>query len=358
MQKFNTKLALLISYLFIATFMTAQVEIEHLSTSSSPTLKLTDTGENNFTRLFFANDFSAKEWRISSRAFTSSAETNKLDFNYYNGSSTSTYLSFDGDDSIIYANEDVVTQDRLFINSTPTVSSVAQVEVYTDTEFYAGTFHNESNSSTFNYGVLMTADGPGTGARVGGFGVANASSGVARGVYGLGDSSSGNEYGIYGEASGTSGSSWAIYGNGDIYYTGSFTAPSDARVKTNIKKLKPNVLENLMSLEVKTYEYNQTIYPSMNFAKGPQIGFLAQDLKALFPETVIEQNHLVYEIPGDIKSKESQIELLGVDYMKMIPILTSAIQEQNKLIEAIQAENKSLKDELTAIKNMIAELQN
>lgn len=103
MLQFNTKLPILTLCLFLSSLMVAQVEIEHSSSGVSPTLLLAETSTNSFTRLFFTNNNSDKQWRISSRAFTSGLETNKMDFNYYNGSSTTTLMNF----TAIPANESV-----------------------------------------------------------------------------------------------------------------------------------------------------------------------------------------------------------------------------------------------------------
>ena len=362
MLQFNTKFLILTLLLIVPCLISGQVEIEHFSSTINPTLKLVETGQNNFTRLFFTNSNTNKEWNLASRFFSGGSQLNSLDFNYYNGTTTTTFLDFTSTPATngletVNIRKDATFSDRVYIGVAANNFAGTALDVFTETEFYGAIIENETASAGTIYGSLVQSKGSGTGDRIGISGNAISQSGEARGIYGTASSSTGLEYGVYGEASGAGGSSWGVYSNGDFWFTGALMAPSDERIKKNIKKIKSNVLENLMLLEVKTYEYDQTIHPSMKFAKGPQIGFLAQDLQVLFPETVSERRHSVREIPGDVNSKVSTIEILGVDYIKIIPILTSAIQEQNHLIEAVQAENKLLKDELAEIKNMIAELQ-
>lgn len=80
-----------------------------------------------------------------------------------------------------------------------------------------------------------------------------------------------------------------------------------------------------MQIQVKTYDMKNEEYPTMNFAKGTQFGFIAQELQNVLPELV--ENGAA---PG--KTKEEVIEYLGVNYIGMIPVLTKAIQEQQELI--------------------------
>ena len=70
-----------------------------------------------------------------------------------------------------------------------------------------------------------------------------------------------------------------------------------------------------------------------------QIGFIAQDLKPIVPEAVNGTE-------GDIEKGET----LGITYTTLIPILTKAIQEQEKVIQELLMEMKTLKKELDLLK--------
>ena len=71
-----------------------------------------------------------------------------------------------------------------------------------------------------------------------------------------------------------------------------------------------------------------------------QIGFIAQDLKPIVPEAVNGTE-------GDIEKGET----LGITYTTLIPILTKAIQEQEKNIQELKKENEDLKKRIDALEN-------
>ncbi|MFZ3055015.1 MAG: hypothetical protein WA091_03505, partial [Minisyncoccales bacterium] len=65
----------------------------------------------------------------------------------------------------------------------------------------------------------------------------------------------------------------------------------------------------------------------MKFTTGTQLGFIAQDMEKIIPEVVTTDNN----------------GYKGISYEKIVPVLTSAMQEQQKEIEALSNENKELK---------------
>lgn len=337
-----------------------QLHVEHVCTSASPTSLFEDTSMNNFTRVFWGNTNSNNQWRISSRAYTGGSAFNIFDFNFYDGSSAINFMRMNGDDLKIVMNQDIeMPFDRMFVGAAIPVGGFdTQTHLETPDKLISTYISNsyETGSSTNGLLVQNLAIGAGDRTGIGTFAISVA--GDAFGTYSFANSSAGgNEYGVYGEANGPSGTSWGIFSNGDLYYTGSFTAPSDKRLKKNIENLDTkSVLSKLSQLKSKTYEYDLEKYPSMNFAKGKQIGFLAQDIQALFPEVVQEQRHVVFETPGDRNSESSYINILGVDYIKMIPILTTAIQEQVTEIEDLRKENEAIKSELEALKALVHEI--
>ena len=54
----------------------------------------------------------------------------------------------------------------------------------------------------------------------------------------------------------------------------------------------------------------------------PEIGFIAQDVKPLIPEVVTGKE-------GDLEKGE----ILGITYANLVPVLSKAIQEQQKQID-------------------------
>jgi hypothetical protein len=103
---------------------------------------------------------------------------------------------------------------------------------------------------------------------------------------------------------------------------------SDRRIKTDIVPLQRS-LSTLMQLQPVGYLQHPSKFKegqlSVDQSQGePKQGFIAQDLYEVVP-------HAVH------KPEDESKQLWGVDYSSLIPLLTSAIQEQQAEIEALKA---------------------
>jgi hypothetical protein len=152
----------------------------------------------------------------------------------------------------------------------------------------------------------------------------------------------GNTWSIYSYAP-TSG--YAAYFVGNVFCTGSYL-PSDEKLKENIQPLQ-NGLDKIMRLNVSTYNFKASEFPELNLPTNKQNGFIAQNLESVFPE-------LVRLNPA---KKEQPTAFKAVNYMGMIPVLTEAIQEQQKQLEAKDARIDSLQKQLDDLKNLVLNIQ-
>jgi hypothetical protein len=114
----------------------------------------------------------------------------------------------------------------------------------------------------------------------------------------------------------------------------SFTAVSDSRIKKNIV----NSTYGLATvLQLRPVEYN------LNSNDLKQVGFIAQEVQKLVPEVVTGKE-------GDL----SKGEILGITYSNLVPVLTKAIQEQQKQIEdqnaKIAAQQKQIEELIKLVK--------
>lgn len=152
-------------------------------------------------------------------------------------------------------------------------------------------------------------------------------------------------------ASGTTSGTWGLYAyattlgyaayfSGNVFCTGNYL-PSDEILKENIQPLN-NSLEKIMKLNVKTYNFKSGL-DEMNLPTEKQFGFLAQNLESVFPE-------LVKLNPA---KKEQPIEFKAVNYIGLIPILTEAMQEQQKQIETQNITITDLQNELNDLKQSV-----
>jgi hypothetical protein len=105
-----------------------------------------------------------------------------------------------------------------------------------------------------------------------------------------------------------SGGNGAIAGNGDSQ--AQFISLSDVRLKENIVNLPPQ-LSNIMALRPVEFDYK--------ISKGHQIGFIAQEVREIYPDLISE---------GD----DGYLSLSGLD--KNASRLIKAIQELKALVDA------------------------
>lgn len=100
---------------------------------------------------------------------------------------------------------------------------------------------------------------------------------------------------------------------------------SDSRLKKDIQPLS-NVVESIMKLSTYSYFYDLTI-SGLHLPQNLQYGFIAQELKNVYPEFVTLNPDGFY----------------SVNYMQMIPILVKGMQEQQSEIDALKKELLSIR---------------
>lgn len=119
--------------------------------------------------------------------------------------------------------------------------------------------------------------------------------------------------------------------NGNIQYTGSINAVSDIRLKKNVLQLE-GALDNLLKLRGISFDWKQDQQTNLLLLEGKQIGMIAQEVEAIYPELV--------------KTNEQGYKM--VDYAKLTPLLLEAIREQQAEIDALKADLEWIKEMLQA----------
>jgi len=177
------------------------------------------------------------------------------------------------------------------------------------------------------------------------FGYSSGTSGGYMGIHGYASTSgTGSVYGVYGYASTTTGTPYGVYCSGNGAYTGTWAAVSDAKFKKDVNNYS-GALDNILKLRPVTYTMKTEEYPFMGFASGLQIGFIAQEVKEVFPTLVEKGAH-----PGAEKD-DAAVEYEGMNYIGMIPVLVNAIQEQQQQIELQNQQIQLLREEIELLKN-------
>jgi len=122
--------------------------------------------------------------------------------------------------------------------------------------------------------------------------------------------------------------------NSSINPTVDVTTFSDARLKTNITDLSPT-LSKIKALRPVNYNWINPAYGG-----GRQTGFLAQDVRKIFPEFV-----------GEDKNGR-----LSVNYAAMVSPIVKSIQEQQQQIEDLKKQNQQLQQKMQQLVDMIKKL--
>jgi hypothetical protein len=120
---------------------------------------------------------------------------------------------------------------------------------------------------------------------------------------------------------GTTSPGYTLTVAGTAWVTSGSWSGSDIRWKKNVSTLSTTTsLDKILKLNPVTYKWKTDEYPEMKFSDGVQLGFIAQDVENIIPEVVTTDNN----------------GYKGISYEKIVPVLTSAIQEQQKEIEQLK----------------------
>jgi hypothetical protein len=139
-----------------------------------------------------------------------------------------------------------------------------------------------------------------------------------------------------GTASGARSDALVVYKDGDATLTGVLTQSSDARLKTNIKQLSSS-LNKIEQLSGYSYNWIDTTARS----KDIQIGLIAQEVEALYPELVRKDGN----------------GYLSVNYSGLVPVLIEATKEQQATINAQKSKIQSLENRLIEVEKFISILK-
>ena len=158
---------------------------------------------------------------------------------------------------------------------------------------------------------------------------------------GLGELFVNSDFSPYGASisSGTASHMWS-----SVYSTNGTIQTSDINLKKNIKTLDYGLSE-IMKLKTITYNWKNNTKGKTKIPENLQerkIGFSAQQLLEILPETVNTHSWVAADEKGNYKRKKN--ENLGVYYSDIIPVAVKAIQEQQSEIEVLRAKMKKLEN--------------
>jgi len=120
----------------------------------------------------------------------------------------------------------------------------------------------------------------------------------------------------------------------DLGYTGGFFNASDSRLKTGVRSLD-NALVFVERLRPVRYHYDTDKYPHMGLNTSEEFGFIAQEVYEIFPDIIkhksLPLNGTNTDSFGEIRVSDEDTFMM-MDYIRLIPLLTQAIKEQQTMI--------------------------
>jgi hypothetical protein len=121
----------------------------------------------------------------------------------------------------------------------------------------------------------------------------------------------------------------------DVYAVNGVTKTSDKRAKKAIESLQYG-LDELMALNPVTYKTRNAHHP----VKENSLGLIAQETQSIIDEVVKTHDWEQKEEGGEWIRKE--LDLYGINYGELVPVLINSVQEQQKIIDE---QKQSLKEQ-------------
>ncbi len=124
--------------------------------------------------------------------------------------------------------------------------------------------------------------------------------------------------------------------DGDLSISGTLSESSDRNLKEDIEYLD-NVLDDVLSLDAAEYSYINSNEPGER-----DFGFIAQEVKEVFPEAV---------------TYDDKIDQYGLTYSGFSALAIQAIQEQQEIIDQKTTEVDKLRSEVDEMESRLDELE-
>ena len=139
---------------------------------------------------------------------------------------------------------------------------------------------------------------------------------------------------------------------GDIVYSRAFRF-SDAKLKNNIQPLE-NILSKLSQIQTSNYTFKRSEYPGLCLPSGNQIGFIAENVAKVFPELVKDASMPEIKANRQGRIARPAVSFQAVNYEGFIPLTVAAINEQQKQLDAKDAQIADLNARLSALEALVA----
>jgi hypothetical protein len=233
-------------------------------------------------------------------------------------------------------------------------SNDSQVAIYGHADgsydMSAGVLGESKNGILINVGVAGNLGDSTSAVQVAVLGTSEGSDVENFGVAGQCFGNKSANYAIYGYTPTTDTNFYAGYFDGNVHVTGTLTQASDIKLKSNVKVLSgPSALNIIHQLQPKSYQYNNSSFPSVNLPKGNQYGLIAQEVEAVLPELV---KNAIQPSVRDKKGRTiyAQVSFKSINYIGFIPVLIGAVKEQQHTIDSLK---EVINERLSSLENRL-----
>lgn len=122
--------------------------------------------------------------------------------------------------------------------------------------------------------------------------------------------------------------------------TSTWTVSSDERLKENIEAADLDICYNAVkSIPLKRYKWKDEIYSAEQVADRSKIGWIAQDVQAIFPKAVGQHKFVYNQVKdeeGNIVSEDSIDDCLSLNSDQLYAALFGAVQKLMGEVESLQ----------------------
>lgn len=205
---------------------------------------------------------------------------------------------------------------------------------------------SQSDPGLLNFGEILIETEKPFGAFSSTIGSTNGS--ISAGFFGVGNSPDSFNVGFYSRLTGAGAQNVGIYVDagfgangiggifdGDVIVNGTIFNPSDKNLKENIEPIY-DALSKLKKLKPMTYNYIES--KKINLSREDQFGFIAQELEEIFPNLI---SVVKKPVTDDNYNVTEYFEYKTINYLGLIAILTSSIQELALEVERLKETNES-----------------
>ncbi|WP_413587033.1 tail fiber domain-containing protein [Bdellovibrio sp. HCB274] len=128
---------------------------------------------------------------------------------------------------------------------------------------------------------------------------------------------------------------YTLHVNGSVAGTSAYVNLSDERLKNNIQRI-PNALAKVERLRGVTYEWNHEVHPELKLSERQELGVIAQEVEAIFPQAV---------------SEDKKTGIKSVAYSMLIGPIIEAIKEIHSYVSQLQTSVSKQDERLMRVEN-------